>query len=349
VGGLKRRTGRLAVLGVVVVLLLSGTAGGAFAAYRSDLRSRAELPAHTAVAGVDVSRLTRADAIAVVRRTVQRHYDTKLTVTVGAQRYTTTRRALGAADNTEAAVDRAFAQAQGGTWYSRAWRQLLGGSTAPQIDVTVTEPDLGRLDKTIARMGRDAEIVPVDARAEVVGGEVRITPERAGQRLSRQAARGVWAKVLKDGRARTVQPTAVAPKVAASAYQTVLLVRRGANTLSLYRDGRLDRTYRVATGAPGFPTPLGRFTITLKRFRPTWVNPGSDWGKDLPASIPPGPGNPLGTRALNLDAPGIRIHGTEANSSIGTAASHGCIRMHMPDVEELYDLVEVGTTVFVTP
>jgi lipoprotein-anchoring transpeptidase ErfK/SrfK len=349
VGGVKRRTGRLAVLGVVVVLMLSGTAGGAFAAYRSDQRARAVLPAHTTVAGVDVSGLTRTDAIAAVRRTVQRRYDVKLTVTVGARRYTTTRRALGASDNTEDAVDQAFAQAQSGTWWSRAWRQVFGGRAVPQVDVALEQPDVTRLKKTIAQMVRDAEVAPVDARAKVVGSSVRITPERAGQRLSPKAAQRVWASVIKDGKPRTLKPTAVAPKVSASAYRMVLLVRRGANKLSVYRAGKLDRTYGVATGAPGFPTPLGRFTITLKRYRPTWVNPGSDWGKDMPASIPPGPGNPLGTRALNLNAPGIRIHGTEADSSIGTAASHGCIRMHMPDVEELYDLVDVGTTVFVTP
>ena len=65
----------------------------------------------------------------------------------------------------------------------------------------------------------------------------------------------------------------------------------------------------------------------------------------MPASIPPGPGNPLGTRALNWNASGIRFHGTEATYSLGYNASHGCVRMAMPDVEQLYDLVEVGTPI----
>jgi len=79
---------------------------------------------------------------------------------------------------------------------------------------------------------------------------------------------------------------------------------------------------------------------------PTWVNPSPDtWGKDLPASIPPGPNNPLGLRAINWDAPAIRFHGTQALYSLGYNASHGCVRMANEDVIELYDLIDVGTPI----
>jgi len=85
-----------------------------------------------------------------------------------------------------------------------------------------------------------------------------------------------------------------------------------------------------------------------KRYRPTWSNPAPNgWGKGMPASIPPGPSNPLGTRALNLNASGIRIHGTNKDGSIGRAASHGCMRMHRWDIEDLYERVEVGTPVLI--
>jgi len=88
--------------------------------------------------------------------------------------------------------------------------------------------------------------------------------------------------------------------------------------------------------------------IINKRVNPTWYNPAKDtWGKNEPDFIPPGPNNPLGTRALDLDAPGIRIHGTYADSSIGTYASHGCIRMYIPDSEDLFDRVVVGTLVII--
>ena len=79
------------------------------------------------------------------------------------------------------------------------------------------------------------------------------------------------------------------------------------------------------------------------------MNPHDEWSKNEPETIPPGPGNPLGLRALNLSAPGIRIHGTPSDYSIGYNASHGCIRMHNSDVLQLYPLVPSGTTVFLEP
>jgi L,D-transpeptidase ErfK/SrfK len=110
----------------------------------------------------------------------------------------------------------------------------------------------------------------------------------------------------------------------------------------------VERTYGVATAKGGFVTPQGSWTVINKVMNPTWINPAPDtWGKDDPPMIPPGPGNPLGTRALYLNAPGIRIHGTYASSSIGSYASHGCIRMRIPDSEALYPLVPVGTPVLV--
>ncbi|MGH2729382.1 MAG: L,D-transpeptidase family protein, partial [Actinomycetota bacterium] len=95
--------------------------------------------------------------------------------------------------------------------------------------------------------------------------------------------------------------------------------------------------------------PEGIWEITEKRYLPTWVNPDPEgWGKDMPASIPPGPGNPLGLRALNWSAPAIRFHGTSATYSLGYNASHGCVRMSNDDVIALYDMVDVGTPIVST-
>jgi len=104
----------------------------------------------------------------------------------------------------------------------------------------------------------------------------------------------------------------------------------------------------AATAMPGFETPPGTWQIVNKAANPTWVNPDPNgWGAGEPAEIPPGPGNPLGTRALYLNAPGIRIHGTYDSGSIGTYASHGCIRMNISDSEELYGIVPIGTPVLI--
>ncbi|HAW60675.1 MAG TPA: hypothetical protein DCW86_04320 [Actinobacteria bacterium] len=127
---------------------------------------------------------------------------------------------------------------------------------------------------------------------------------------------------------------------------TRILIDISHRRLYLFREGSLIKIYPIAVGQEfSFPTPRGSFKIVNKRKNPTWYNPRKPWSRDMPLVIPPGPGNPLGTRALDLDAPGIRIHGTYVSSSIGRAVSHGCIRMYLRDAEELFDRVSVGTPV----
>ena len=115
--------------------------------------------------------------------------------------------------------------------------------------------------------------------------------------------------------------------------------------LRLIRDGKVVRTYKIAVGQAAYPTPVGKFYVVNKESDPTWTPPkGSAWAKGL-GPIPPGPGNPLGTRWIGTSAPAVGIHGTPVPRSIGTRASHGCIRMRIPDVEALYKEVAVGMPV----
>jgi hypothetical protein len=124
-----------------------------------------------------------------------------------------------------------------------------------------------------------------------------------------------------------------------------LVVVRSERRLYVYKQGKVIKVYRVAVGRPIYPTPRGHFKIVNKRSNPKWVNPGSGWAKSMPRSIPPGPDNPLGTRAMDLSVSGIRIHGTPNAGSIGTAASHGCIRMLKWESEQLFRIVSIGTPV----
>lgn len=117
-------------------------------------------------------------------------------------------------------------------------------------------------------------------------------------------------------------------------------------TLYLYRDGDLSKTYRVAAGAAQYPTPTGTYAVTSKVINPTWYPPNSEWAKDA-EPIPPGITNPLGTRWIGTSAPAVGIHGTPDSGSIGTYASHGCIRMYISDVEELFEKVAVGMPVLI--
>src|SRR5207344_2549 len=96
------------------------------------------------------------------------------------------------------------------------------------------------------------------------------------------------------------------------------------------------RTFTVATGQAIYPTPLGKFDIVVKWKDPWWYPPDAEWAKGA-QPIPPGPGNPLGTRWMGLSAPGVGIHGTPDPASLGYSASHGCIRMFIPSAEWLFN------------
>ncbi len=115
-------------------------------------------------------------------------------------------------------------------------------------------------------------------------------------------------------------------------------------------------SYAHGVGRQDWKTPLGKTKVARKIMNPAWHPPESIRrehaanGDPLPLIVPPGPHNPLGTRALHLALPGeYRIHGTDIDkiNGIGMQITHGCVRMYPKDVEELYDLVAVGTPVYI--
>ncbi len=123
-----------------------------------------------------------------------------------------------------------------------------------------------------------------------------------------------------------------------------IVIDRSDCTLTLYDENGVVKTYGCAVGMEEYPTPLGSFQIISKIYHPAWSPPPSPWAEKL-EPVPPGVGNPLGTRWMGLTAPYVGIHGTYEDWSIGLWASHGCIRMHIPDVEELFEMVAIGTPV----
>ena len=147
------------------------------------------------------------------------------------------------------------------------------------------------------------------------------------------------------------RPTIVAPLRVVNAPDVkpapIIVIHRGLNRLVLFYGARYVRSFPVATGQPIYPTPLGHFEIVVKQMNPWWYPPTQDdWAKGL-TPVPPGPGNPLGTRWMGTSSPGVGIHGTDAPWSIGHSESHGCIRMQIPDAEWLYKHVRIGTPVFI--
>jgi len=164
-------------------------------------------------------------------------------------------------------------------------------------------------------------------------------------------AKFVMQILVRDAIQTGTRGTIVAPLKALNAAdvhaEPIIVIHRGLNRLVLFRGTRLIRTFPVATGQPIYPTPLGHFEIVVKELNPWWYPPTQDaWAKGL-KPVPPGPGNPLGTRWMGLSASGVGIHGTSEPWSIGHSESHGCIRMQVPDAEWLYRRVRVGTPVFI--
>jgi lipoprotein-anchoring transpeptidase ErfK/SrfK len=206
-----------------------------------------------------------------------------------------------------------------------------------------------KLDKLVAflahRYGRAA--LP----ARVVGASAagpEFTAAKPGVAVDVKTMRVAIVQLLQDGsRAPLELMTRPVPAQRTVAnFGPVIVITRGVNTLKLYDGRRLVRTFRVATGQAIYPTPAGVWRIVDKQRNPWWRPPTSAWARGL-KPIPPGPGNPLGTRWMGLDASGVGIHGTNAPASIGYSLSHGCIRMQVPDAEWLFQHVQLGTPVVV--
>ena len=131
-------------------------------------------------------------------------------------------------------------------------------------------------------------------------------------------------------------------------YNTVVTIDRDNFKLRLFKGLKFRKSYGIAVGMAGLDTPAGRYAIQNKQVDPAWHVPNSAWAGSLAGQVIPGgaPNNPLRARWLGI-ANGVGIHGTAEDWSIGTRASHGCIRMHVSDVVELFGRVPVGTPVLI--
>jgi lipoprotein-anchoring transpeptidase ErfK/SrfK len=148
-------------------------------------------------------------------------------------------------------------------------------------------------------------------------------------------------------RLRHLRPKVTA-KVLYRAYSTAITIDRNAFTLRLFKRLRVVRTYKIAIGMAGLETPAGEYHVLEKQVDPVWHVPNKPWAGTMAGQTVPGgaPNNALKARWLGLGN-GVGIHGTAEDWSIGTRASHGCIRMHVWDVEQLYPRVPIGTPVLI--
>ena len=347
-----RRRGRalkVALITVgVFVLLGSGTA---YAAFRYDRSAAERILPGVRVGGIDLGGSTREEALRLLEERADERLSDDLVVQAAGHRWTITAEALGVHADTEGAVERALAVSDELSFVSRLYHRLWDEPVEGASFKIRFAYDDAAIRGFVEQAYEEVVVDPVDAEISMVDGELFTRRSRDGLELKIDLATRRIAHALSRHLDEVEIPTKVIePAVPTAALGTTIVVDVSANTLEVYEGLKVIKEYRVATGTPGYPTPVGTFEIIDKKENPTWYNPDPDgWGADLPASIGPGPGNPLGTRAMYLNAPGIRIHGTWSSSSIGTAASHGCIRMLISDSEELYPTIPIGTPVIVKP
>ena len=347
----RRRAALLIALSAVIGGLLLACGGAAYAAMRYEHAHADRILPGVTVHGVDVGGLTEDEAVVAVQTAVDEELSHTLTVTVGDQHWRTTPAALGRSAAVAAAVHRAMSAGGSLGTLERAWHRIRGESVGVDVPLAFRMHGDG-IDRFARQIAHAANVPARDAAIGITPDHTDVTfiHSRPGATLDLAGAASSIRLALDQHKgALRLHTRAVKPKVTEASMGATVVVRVDQNRLYLYDGFKAVRSFSVATAKPGYTTPSGVWSIYNKAENPTWYNPALDsWGADLPAVIPGGPGNPMGTRAIYITAPGlIRIHGTTDDSSIGRYASHGCIRMHNSEVEQLYPLVEVGDRVIV--
>jgi lipoprotein-anchoring transpeptidase ErfK/SrfK len=343
-----RSRGILLVTVTLAVLLV-----GAAVVYGYDESRRDQIARGVSIAGVPVGGLDSDEARVRLQERVVAPLRRSVVVRAGDRRFRLTAREARLEVNVGDLVTQALAVSRDGNLLTRTWRSVTGGevdrSLAPRV--TYSRAAVQRLvDRVRLRSEREAR----NADVEITLTSVRLTKGRTGRTIDAKALKRRVEAVLLDGTAErslrakleVVQPEVTTAEVRRR-HPSVVTVDRSGYTLRLFRDLELVKTYRIAVGQAGLETPAGRYEIQNMAVDPAWHVPNSDWAGELAGQIiPPGPENPIKARWMGI-YDGAGIHGTDARDSIGTNASHGCIRMLVEDVEELYEQVDVGTPVLI--
>lgn len=290
------------------------------------------------VGSVDIGGMQRDQAAALIGRRLAGTTDEPVAVLLNDTHYVLRADVAKARVDADGTVDAALDAGQGDTvtprvTFARGAVQAFAGRIARRVDRPARDADIewhdGKLDRTRARSGVQVDQATLVARLARVMGNAR-------------SKRKVQVPVRTTDRPdRTFEDLA-------KRYPAVIAVDRDAKQLRLYTYLQLEHKYKIAVGKAGLETSAGRYRIEEKIVDPDWHVPNSDWAGDLAGrTIPAGdPQNPLEARYMGFHA-GEGIHGTAELDSLGAAASHGCIRMAVPDVKQLFRQVKVGTPVFV--
>jgi lipoprotein-anchoring transpeptidase ErfK/SrfK len=334
------------VAALAAVLVLGG-------AYAYDSSQKDKIADGVTVGGVEVGGMDEEEATALVRRRLLLPLRHSLVVAFDGRTWKLPGAKLKVRADIDAAVEEAVEDSREGGFPGRLVRYVSGGEVDEQISpqVDYSERAINRFVRHVAgeinREPQNAGVEPSPGSVEVVAGkDGRKVRDNLLERKLKQAVLNANAPHRITARVHPIKPEVTKSEVAAE-YPSYLTLDRATFTLRLWQHLKLAKEYTVAVGMEGLETPEGLYEIQEKEENPVWHVPDSAWAGDLAGqTIPPGPADPIKARWMGIYE-GAGIHGTEETESLGTAGSHGCIRMAIPDVEELYDLVEVGTPIYI--
>jgi len=338
----------IAAIAIALVAIL-GVAG----AYAYDSSQKDKIADGVSVAGVDVGGLDRDEAVALVHRRLLAPLRHSLRVSFDGESWKLPGAKLKVRAEIDGAIDEAVEDSQDGGFPGRLVRYVTGGDVSESISPQVTYSQRA-VNRFVRRVADEINREPRNADVEATGDSLKVVAGEDGRKLrDNLLTKDLSDAVLNASAPHTIvahvhstKPEVTKDEVAAE-YPSYLTLDRSTFTLRLWEHLKLAKTYTVAVGMEGLETPEGGYEIEEKEENPVWHVPESAWAGSLAGqTIPPGPSNPIKARWMAIYE-GAGIHGTEETESLGSAASHGCVRMAIADVEELYDRVEVGTPIFI--
>jgi lipoprotein-anchoring transpeptidase ErfK/SrfK len=343
-----RRT-TIAVAGGVLFLVLAG------AMYLYDHSRRDLIAKGVRIDGVNVGGLREGAALAKVQRELVARLDQPVRVQSGHRRWVLGPREAQLTVDARNMVAQALSASRGGSIFSRTFRGLFGGSVKRDVPLVVSYSHAAvraltaRVRTAVTQAPRDASVQPSATGLNEVPGRdgVVVDSDRLGGRVLRAlAATGPGRTVIVP--THRVRP-AVSTSQLAARYPAYIIIDRSAFRLRFYQHLKLADTYEIAVGMQGLETPAGLHKIEWKQVNPPWYVPNKAWAGSLAGTVvPPGPLDPLKARFMSFEG-GAGIHGIDPSEygTIGETASHGCVRMRIPDVIALYSKTPVGTPVYI--
>ena len=343
------RKAQILIVAVVVFLI-----GGAVAAYAYDGSTKDELAKGVVINGVDVGGMTHDEATQAVTNQVLAPQRKPVEVTFKKKTYELPVNELNIRADIDTSVDQAFEESREGSLPTRVIREVTGGEVDARIPVDVTYSKKA-VNQFVRDVAEGIYVEPVDASVAAGPDSLSVVKAENGYKLRDNLLTEQLTGLLDSGKGNrqlvakvNVTKPAVTTAEVAEKYPTYLTLDRSTFQLKLWNNLELTKTYTVAVGQVGLDTPAGSYSIQDKQVDPIWYVPDSDWAGDMAGQTVPGgiPSNPLKARWMGIFN-GAGIHGTDDVGSLGSAASHGCVRMAVPDVIDLYDRVDVGTPIYI--